>query len=71
MPNEARTAASRSLAGRPFSTAHSPTACHRPAGLAAQVTRQEAAGRLADQDDTWRDAARALAARLDKAHAAE
>ncbi|MET9112969.1 hypothetical protein ABZX38_02065 [Streptomyces longwoodensis] len=38
---------------------------------AARVTRQEAAVRLADQDDTWRDTARALAAWLDKAHAAE
>ncbi|MFH8441437.1 chromosome segregation protein SMC [Streptomyces sp. NPDC018026] len=38
---------------------------------AARITRQEAATRLADQDDTWRDAARALAAWLDKAHAAE
>lgn len=38
---------------------------------AARVTRQEAAKRLADQDDAWRDAARALAAWLDKAHAAE
>ncbi|MET8393767.1 AAA family ATPase [Streptomyces anthocyanicus] len=38
---------------------------------AARITRQEAATRLADQDDAWRDAARALAAWLDKAHAAE
>ncbi|MGW2772131.1 AAA family ATPase [Streptomyces olivaceoviridis] len=43
----------------------------RIAADAARVTRQEAAGRLVDQDDTWRDAARALAAWLDKAHAAE
>ncbi|MGW0576562.1 AAA family ATPase [Streptomyces sp. NPDC002920] len=43
----------------------------RTAADAARVTRQEAAKRLADQDDTWRDAARALAAWLDKAHAAE
>ncbi|WP_338784302.1 AAA family ATPase [Streptomyces sp. DG1A-41] len=43
----------------------------RTAADAARVTRQEAAGRLADQDDTWRDPARALAAWLDKAHAAE
>ncbi|MFD4974933.1 hypothetical protein [Streptomyces sp. NPDC058424] len=43
----------------------------RTAADAARVTRQEAAGRLADQDATWRDAARALAAWLDKAHAAE
>lgn len=43
----------------------------RIAADAARVTRQEAARRLADQDDTWRDAARALAAWLDKAHAAE
>ncbi|WP_228991398.1 AAA family ATPase [Streptomyces sp. DH8] len=43
----------------------------RTAADAARVTRHEAAGRLADQDDTWRDAARGLAAWLDKAHAAE
>ncbi|MFF9026645.1 AAA family ATPase [Streptomyces iakyrus] len=43
----------------------------RTAADAARVTRQEAAARLTDQDDTWRDAARALAAWLDKAHAAE
>jgi predicted ATPase len=43
----------------------------RTAADAAQVTRQEAVARLADQDDTWRDVARALAAWLDKAHAAE
>lgn len=43
----------------------------RTAADAARVTRQEAAARLADQDDAWRDTARALAAWLDKAHAAE
>ncbi|MFC9510082.1 AAA family ATPase [Streptomyces sp. NPDC057002] len=43
----------------------------RTAADAARITRQEAAARLADQDDTWRDTARALAAWLDKAHAAE
>ncbi|MEU6382811.1 AAA family ATPase [Streptomyces bauhiniae] len=43
----------------------------RTAADAARVTRQEAAARLADQDDTWRDVARVLAAWLDKAHAAE
>ncbi|MDX3453575.1 AAA family ATPase [Streptomyces sp. ME02-8801-2C] len=43
----------------------------RTAADAARVTRQEAAVRLADQDDAWRDAARALAAWLGKAHAAE
>src|SRR5690606_37278677 len=43
----------------------------RTAADAARVTRQEAAARLADQDDTWRDTARALAAWLDKAHAAQ
>ncbi|MFD8809913.1 AAA family ATPase [Streptomyces sp. NPDC059627] len=43
----------------------------RTAADAARVTRQEAAKRLADQDDAWRDAARTLAAWLDKAHAAE
>ncbi|GAA0917322.1 AAA family ATPase [Streptomyces thermoalcalitolerans] len=43
----------------------------RIAADAARVTRQEAADRLAEQDDTWRDAARTLAAWLDKARAAE
>ncbi|MFE1297867.1 hypothetical protein [Streptomyces sp. NPDC058731] len=43
----------------------------RIAADAARVTCQQAAERLTDQDDTWRDAARALAAWLDKAHAAE
>lgn len=43
----------------------------RIAADAARVTRQEAAARLADQDATWRDAARALAAWLDRARAAE
>ncbi|MGW0989074.1 AAA family ATPase, partial [Streptomyces sp. NPDC002486] len=43
----------------------------RTAADAARITRQEAAARLAGQDDTWRDTARAIAAWLDKARAAE
>ncbi|MFF3877178.1 AAA family ATPase [Streptomyces sp. NPDC001978] len=36
-----------------------------------RITREEAAKRLADQDDAWRDCAGALAAWLEKAHATE
>ncbi|WP_043195586.1 AAA family ATPase [Streptomyces sp. NRRL WC-3725] len=52
-------------------TVSDPVVLASAAEHAARVTRQEAAARLADQDDTWRDAARALAAWLDKAHSAE